>query len=204
MRIISGKYRGKKLLSPKGDRVRPTTDMVKENVFNLLTRDINDSSFLDLFAGSGAIGIEAISRGAKRVVFVDKDRESMEYVRRNLSLIDERAETMTSDYLSAINKLKGDKFDIIYVDAPYDMHILDEVLEAVKVNNILIDNGQVIYESLAKTNQKSGLSDYELVKSRRYGSVVIDIYRPIANVMKNQINESNADKTIARVGEEQI
>lgn len=204
MRVISGKYRGKKLLSPKDDKVRPTTDMVKENVFNLLGGDIVDSSFLDLFAGSGAIGIEAISRGAKRVVFVDKDRESMDYVRRNLALINESAETMTSDYLTAITKLKGNKFDIIYVDAPYNMHIIDNVLKAVKVNNILAYNGQVIYESLAKTNQKSGLTDYELVKSRRYGSVVIDIYRPTDNDMKNQINESNADETTDKLGKERI
>lgn len=188
MRVISGKYRGKKLLSPKDDKVRPTTDMVKENVFNLLGGDIVDSSFLDLFAGSGAIGIEAISRGAKRVVFVDKDRESMDYVRRNLALINESAETMTSDYLTAITKLKGNKFDIIYVDAPYNLHILDDVLKAVKANNILAYNGQVIYESLAKTNQKSGLTDYELVKSRKYGSVVIDIYCLITRELEEDEN----------------
>lgn len=193
MRIISGKYRGKKLLSPKDDRVRPTTDMVKENVFNLLGGDVADSSFLDLFAGSGAIGIEAISRGAKRVVFVDKDRESMEYVRRNLSLIGESAETMTSNYLSAINKLNGDKFDIIYVDAPYDMHIIDDVLTAIKSNDILTLNGQVLYESLAKTNQKSGLTDYELAKSRKYGSVVIDIYRPIIKELEENGNSAEHD-----------
>lgn len=197
MRIISGKYRGKKLLSPKDDRVRPTTDMVKENVFNLLGGDVVDSSFLDLFAGSGAIGIEAISRGAKRVVFVDKDRESMEYVRRNLTLIGENAETMTSNYLSAITKLKGNKFDIIYVDAPYDMHIIDDVLTAVKTHNLLDENGQVIYESLAKTNQKSGLIDYELAKSRKYGSVVIDIYRPIINNCNDQDRELNDSGNIA-------
>lgn len=197
MRIISGKYRGKKLLSPKDDRVRPTTDMVKENVFNLLGGDVVDSSFLDLFAGSGAIGIEAISRGAKRVVFVDKDRESMEYVRRNLTLIGENAETMTSNYLSAITKLKGNKFDIIYVDAPYDMHIIDDVLMAVKTHNLLDENGQVIYESLAKTNRKSGLIDYELAKSRKYGSVVIDIYRPI--VREFDKNENTAEHDGARI-----
>lgn len=199
MRIISGKYRGKKLLSPKDDRVRPTTDMVKENVFNLLGGDVVDSSFLDLFAGSGAIGIEAISRGAKRVVFVDKDRESMDYVRRNLTLIGESAETMTSNYLSAINRLKGNKFDIIYVDAPYDMHIIDDVLTAIKSNEILTLNGQVIYESLAKTNQKSVLTDYELAKSRKYGSVVIDIYRPIS-IENNKITDSNAKETITKLG----
>lgn len=194
MRIISGKYRGKKLLSPKDERVRPTTDMVKENVFNLLPRDFQTLTFLDLFAGSGAIGIEAISRGAKRVVFVDRDRESMEYVRRNLTLIGEKAETMTSDYLSAISKLKGSKFDIIYIDAPYNMMIIDEVLTAVKANALISDNGLVVYESLAKTNQKSGLNDYELMKSRKYGSVIIDIYRPIFNDGNNLKNtESTSD-----------
>lgn len=204
MRIISGKYRGKKLLSPKDDRVRPTTDMVKENVFNLLTRDIIDSSFLDLFAGSGAIGIEAISRGARRVVFVDKDRESMEYVRRNLALISENAEMMTTNYLSAITKLKGNKFDIIYVDAPYDMHIIDDVLTAVRANEILSDNGLVIYESLAKTNQKSGLTDYELAKSRKYGSVIIDIYRPIINNCNNQDGELNDSGNTAEHDEARV
>lgn len=197
MRIISGKYRGKKLLSPKDERVRPTTDMVKENVFNLLPRDFEGLAFLDLFAGSGAIGIEAISRGAKRVIFVDRDRESMEYVRRNLELIGERAETMTSDYHSAINKLKGSKFDIIYIDAPYNMMIIDEVLTAIKSNALLNDNGLVVYESLAKTNQKSMLNDYELVKSRKYGSVIIDIYCPIINDGINLKNEeTNGDKIV--------
>lgn len=196
MRIISGKYRGKKLLSPKDERVRPTTDMVKENVFNLLPRDFQTLTFLDLFAGSGAIGIEAISRGARRVVFVDRDRESMEYVRRNLELIGEKAETMTSDYLSAISKLKGSKFDIIYIDAPYNMMIIDEVLTAIKANALLSDNGLVVYESLAKTNQKSGLNGYELVKSRKYGSVIIDIYGPINdsdNLQNEGVSGDNAD-----------
>lgn len=196
MRIISGKYRGKKLLSPKDERVRPTTDMVKENVFNLLPRDFQGLTFLDLFAGSGAIGIEAISRGARRVVFVDRDRESMEYVRRNLELIGEKAETMTSDYLSAITKLKGSKFDIIYIDAPYNMMIIDEVLTAIKANALLSENGLVVYESLAKTNQKSGLTDYELLKSRKYGSVIIDIYRSINgsnNLQNDEVSSYNAD-----------
>lgn len=204
MRIISGKYRGKKLLSPKDERVRPTTDMVKENVFNLLPRDFQDLTFLDLFAGSGAIGIEAISRGAKRVVFVDRDRESMEYVRRNLTLIGEKAETMTSDYLSAISKLKGSKFDIIYIDAPYNMMIIDEVLTAVKANALISDNGLVVYESLAKTNQKSGLNDYELMKSRKYGSVIIDIYRPIFNDGNNLKNTESASDDAVSTDTERI
>lgn len=177
MRIISGKYRGKLLKSPDDDRVRPTTDMVKEGVFNIIQFRIADSNVLDLFAGSGAIGAEMLSRGALKVYAVDCDKNSIATIKNNLSMFDHGDyEIINADYRQALTVLQGKQFDIIYLDPPYHMLIIDEVLALIDQYDLLMESGIVIYESLTKTNQKSDAKAFRLIKSRRYGTVTIDIY----------------------------
>ena len=126
-RVVTGRYRGAVLFAPKGDTTRPTTDKVKESLFSILQTRIPDCSFLDLFAGCGQIGIEAVSRGARRAVLVDKGGEQISVIRRNLEKIraigDDSFKVMRSPYDKALNDLivKGEKFDIIYMDPPYRM-----------------------------------------------------------------------------------
>lgn len=177
MRIISGNYRGKILNSPKDNRVRPTSDMVKEGVFNIIQFKVLGSCVLDLFAGSGAIGAEMLSRGAYKVYLADCDQDSLAIVKSNFKVFDSNDFTiMHSDYKDTLKVLKGIKFDIIYVDPPYEMLIIDDVLRLILQYDLLRSNGIVIYESLFETNRKSSLKDFQLAKSRKYGTVAIDIY----------------------------
>lgn len=124
MQIISGQYKGRKLLAPKGQLTRPTSGRLREALFNICQAEIADASFLDLFAGSGAMGLEALSRGAKRAVFVDNSRESIRCIQANQTAlkIEKSAEVIYMDVFEAMKKLakRGVIFDVIYADPPYD------------------------------------------------------------------------------------
>lgn len=177
MRIISGKYRGKKLNSPQDYRVRPTSDMVKEGVFNIIQFKVKESCVLDLFAGSGAIGAEMLSRGARKVYLADCDKDSLAIVKSNFNIFNSHDyEILHSDYKDTIKNLQGIKFDIIYVDPPYEMLIIDEILRLILQYDLLLPDGIVVYESLFETNQKSIVKGFQLTKSRKYGTVAVDIY----------------------------
>ncbi|MCR5432070.1 MAG: 16S rRNA (guanine(966)-N(2))-methyltransferase RsmD [Lachnospiraceae bacterium] len=174
MRVISGTANRHKLVSPKGLKVRPTTDRIKETLFNILAPRIFDIWFLDLFAGSGGIGIEALSRGAAGCVFVDNDREAMKCIKENLDAcrLSGRAETLFSDASRAVMGLKarGKKFDIIFMDPPYGKGIEKEVLSVMR-DDILADDGLIIVEAEAETDfgylTELGLKE---VRVKEYGS----------------------------------
>lgn len=119
MRIISGKYRGRKLISPSDDSVRPTTDRIKETVFNILQWEVPGARVLDLFCGSGALGIECLSRGAAEVVFVDKNPASAALTKSNLKGIEGRFRVVTSDFMGVLRSGES-KFDIVFVACPTD------------------------------------------------------------------------------------
>ena len=123
MRVISGSARGHKLKAPEGLTTRPTTDRIKESLFNIIAGDLYQCKFLDLFSGSGAMGIEALSRGADKAVFVDKDRKSISIINDNLKAtrLDNKAQVLNCDVSTAVSKLKSlnEKFDIIFMDPPY-------------------------------------------------------------------------------------
>lgn len=151
MRVISGKYRGSKLLSPDDNRVRPTTDRIKESVFNILCNKvlIENSIALDLFAGSGALGIEALSRGSRHVTFIDKDKDSIKLVLSNLTKVNADAlsfDIYNIEYEFAMKKLSGKKFDIIFVDPPYALRIEKKVLDLVVKYELLSENGIIVVE----------------------------------------------------------
>ena len=123
MRVIAGSARSLKLKTLEGLDTRPTTDRIKETLFNIIGPTIYDSIFLDLFSGSGGIGIEALSRGAKEAVFVENNPKAMRCIKDNLRFtrLESRAATMTADVMNALYRLEGEKiFDIIFMDPPYD------------------------------------------------------------------------------------
>lgn len=154
MRVIGGKYRGKKLIPPKNDDIRPTTDKARESLFNMLQYYIYGSSFLDLFSGSGAVSIEAISRGASLVTLVEKSRESIKTIKANLNLIvDEKskAELINSDVINYLQISKG-KFDIIFADPPYAYEKTNQIIELISTRKLLEDDGVVIIETDKKEN----------------------------------------------------
>ncbi len=150
MRVISGQARGHKLKTPEGMNTRPTTDKIKESLFNMISEDIYDSDFLDLFCGSGQIGIEALSRGAKSAVFVDKSHICKEITKSNLifTKLINKAEVYKQDYALAISGLseKGKKFDIIFIDPPYEGGFNESVLAKIYEADLLKPDGFIILE----------------------------------------------------------
>lgn len=145
MRVVAGKYRGRKLFSPPDDNVRPTTDRIKETVFNILAFQIDGTRVLDLFAGSGALGIECISRGASEVVFADKAQTSIDLVRKNLKGIDGKYSVLFGDYLKVLGSIKG-QFDLIFIDPPYDGNMGETAINYIIEHNILASNGTIYFE----------------------------------------------------------
>ena len=148
MRVISGKFKGKRLFSPVDNKVRPTTDRIKETLFNILySTDAVYGQVLDLFSGSGALGIEALSRGAERVVFVDKDPVSIKLTYMNLNhVLAENYEVYNTDFQVALRKLNGRKFDIIFADPPYNAGLEAKILQGIRENDILSYGGIMVIE----------------------------------------------------------
>lgn len=150
MRVISGQARGLKLKAPEGLETRPTTDRIKESLFNIMAPDLYGCVFLDLFSGSGGIGIEALSRGAEKAVFVDSSPKSIAVIKDNLSRarLEDKAEVICKDIFSVIKSLslKGAAFDIIYMDPPYSKGLVDASIEAIHSGGILKKDGYIAAE----------------------------------------------------------
>lgn len=179
MRIVSGKYRGKKLFSPdEGSVIRPTTDRVKEAVFNILFDGINENTvFADVFCGSGALGIEALSRGVKKVYFIDNGAESAKLLKKNLTGIQGNYEIIQKDYKSALASLP-EPADVIYCDPPYMDGIGAEILLAIYGADCLAEGGTVIIER-AKTLSSPVHAAYSMYDSRKYALTAVDFFRRI-------------------------
>lgn len=156
MRVIAGKARRLQLKTPEGLETRPTTDKTKETLFNILNPYMADSDFLDLFAGSGAIGIEALSRGAKYAAFVENNRAAIECIRMNLKTtkLEESAEVIAYPAVEAIRMLevKGKVFDVIFMDPPYNHQYEKEVLLALEHSNIIYCDTIIVIEASLKTD----------------------------------------------------
>lgn len=177
MRVISGTARGLKLTSLSGDATRPTLDNVKEAVFSMLFDRVVDAKVLDLFAGSGALGIEALSRGAASCIFADKSADAVKVVRDNLSKarMQMRAEVLGCDFRDALGRLanEGNKFDIIFLDPPYADGFLNEALHQIAALSLLEPGGVVVAEYDFGT--MIDIQNYNLLKDKRYGRVCINI-----------------------------
>lgn len=175
MRVVAGKYRGKNLASPKDDRVRPTTTRIKETLFNVLQGYSQDAVVLDLFAGSGALGIECISRGAKEVVFVDNSKESIELVRKNLQGIDGNFKVVNSDFSGVLRNayVTGKKFDMIFVDPPYASGLGELALGLIFDLDLLADGGVVVFEHGAEKTYEVSDKRYKQ-RTKKMGTVVAE------------------------------
>ena len=172
MRIIAGKCRSLPLKTPKGLNTRPTTDRIKETLFNIINQDLSGARFLDLFAGSGGIGLEAISRGADYSVFVENNREAIRCIEDNLIFtgLAPQAMLLKTDALSAIKRLDGGKaFDIIFMDPPYGMEHEKRVLEKLKGTSLVSEDTLIIVEADLST-KFDYLNDlgYEMIRYKKY------------------------------------
>ena len=177
MRVISGTARGCALFSPQGTKTRPTSDFVKENLFNLIRGDVYEANFLDLFAGTGAIGIEALSRGAEAATFVDVSPKCVAVIKRNLekTRLDRQAVVMKSDVATAINKLSGQKFDLIFLDPPYLQGFADRVLTAIVAQGLLAGGGYVIME-MSKLDDVPEIEGLIIFKEKEYSGTRLVFY----------------------------
>ena len=177
MRVITGTARGTKLKTPEGMLTRPTTDRVKEALFNIIQFDIA-GDVLDLFAGTGQLGIEALSRGAREAVFVDARRDACQVVRENLSktCLTERAQVVQMDYLSYLGAGRG-RFDLVFLDPPYAEVFLENALKRISEIDFLTDSGIIICErpvEKALADDFPGLTHW---RDYKYGKTAVTIFR---------------------------
>ena len=176
MRVITGSARGKRLLSPEGYDIRPTSDKVKESVFSAIQFDIEGANVLDLFAGSGQLGIEALSRGAKSAVFVDKSNSAISIVKKNVDStgFTSQSTVVSSDYASFLMR-NGTKFDIAFLDPPYLLGILSDAL--VKTADAMSDNGIIVCEHPIDVYLPKDVGRFYLHKRYKYSKVCVSIFR---------------------------
>ncbi len=173
MRIIAGKYRGRTLSVFRGEGIRPTPDRVKESLFQILLHKIAGARVLDLFAGSGALGIECLSRGAGEAVFNDASHESLAVLEKNLRLTGERARVYQFDFRTLLKRVEG-KFDLIFCDPPYKESYLEEILVLVRERGILSEDGLVVYES---EREETGAEGWILSDRRSYGRTNVTMWK---------------------------
>lgn len=178
MRIVSGIYGSRILKEFKGSDIRPTSDIVRESLFNILSPVIVGNSFLDLFCGTGAVGIEALSRGADRVRFVDVSKESVKLASENLASLKIAERPVHSEGVSFLLKT-SEKFGIIFLDPPYKSDFGIKALETIATGNVLEDGGIVVYENEKPfVGQITGLEKYD---ERKYGRAYITFFRRTKN-----------------------
>ena len=175
MRITAGKFKAKHVDTVKSQDVRPTSSKIRESIFNIIQNRVSDSLMLDLFAGSGIIGLEALSRGAKDVVFVEKNPKVLRVLKNNMTSFNLNSKVIFNDAIKALDILKGSKFDIIFVDPPYAAGLYPEVLKKIKDNNLLADDGILILEhsSCDKFEQTAEEFNFEIQKSKQYGDTTL-------------------------------
>lgn len=173
MRVISGKKRGTKLECPGGDNVRPTTDRIKESLFNIIQNSVFNSVVLDIFSGSGALGIEALSRGAKAAYFIDNSRESIKYLQKNLAKtgFSNESNILLGNALSEIKKLssKNIQFDLVFLDPPYKMNLIDPVLAALSESQLVHEDTLIVVEHSLDEEVPESIGGLTKFNERKYG-----------------------------------
>ncbi len=184
MYIIAGLFKNRKIAVPKGYNTRPTSNKLREAVFNILRDSVIEADFLDLFAGSGAMGMEAISRGAKSSTFIDNSKECIKCIKSSLASMNLSGITKVNqgDFLTVIKKMTKQerKFDIIYADPPYSKEISNQVLEMIDKSDLLKDDGYLFIEERSGVSIKEdNLKALELNKKRQFGDTMLLIYQRI-------------------------
>ena len=176
MRVITGSARGRRLKELTGMETRPTTDKVKESLFSIIQFDIEGRRVLDLFAGTGQLGIEALSRGAASAVFIDRRADAVRLVKDNLELcgLSDRASVRCGDAMSYLRS--GEKFDLIFLDPPYAAGLLGPALEKIARFDICREHGIIVAESALETALPALAPPYTLYREYRYGKIKLTVY----------------------------
>ncbi|WP_243290249.1 16S rRNA (guanine(966)-N(2))-methyltransferase RsmD [Bacillus sp. FJAT-47783] len=191
MRVVSGSCKGKQLKAVPGMNTRPTTDKVKEAVFNMVGPYFEGGMALDLFAGSGGIGIEALSRGMERCVFIDRDRKAIQTIHMNLKScrLEDRAEVFKAEAERALKALvkRSLTFDLIMLDPPYKKQKLESLITFIDENKLLNEHGVIICEHSDDVELPEEIGSCEVVKKETYGHTVITIYKLMKDGWGNEI-----------------
>jgi len=182
MRVISGASKGRRLLTPRRPSIRPTSDRVKESIFNILGEEVQDKVVLDLFAGTGNLGIEALSRGATRAFFVEKGRQALRLIQRNLLQcgMEGRYEILPKDVHRAIGILKqrGESFDLILMDPPYEKGLIQKTLKKLNSEKIYHEDSILIIEHDRREPLPHVIAKWSLIRQRRIGDTVVSFLKP--------------------------
>ena len=177
MRVITGTARGRRLNELKGKETRPTADRVKEGMFNIIQFDIEGRRVLDLFGGTGQLGIECLSRGAAHATFVDARTDAVKLIRENLALTDlaDRAAVLTADYATVLSSA-AEKYDLVFLDPPYETKLLERSLELISQFDILREHGIIICESPQEKILQELSAPYGKYREYRYGKIKVTVY----------------------------
>ncbi|MGI6722029.1 MAG: 16S rRNA (guanine(966)-N(2))-methyltransferase RsmD [Anaerovoracaceae bacterium] len=180
MRIVAGDFKGRRLYMPNDELIRPTTEKVKEALFSILAPDIYDANVCDLFAGTGNLGLEALSRGARHCWFCDHAGESIKLIKENVEMC--RAEEMSTiihgDYKKALDSIEreGEKIDIFFLDPPYKKTLLERAMKEIAASGLLAENGLLVAEHHKQKELPDEVEGLRKIKEKKYGRVVLSIY----------------------------
>ena len=177
MRRITGEYRGRRLESPAGYDVRPTSDKVKEAVFNIIMNEVWDATCVDLFAGTGNLGLEALSRGAKKCYFGDNSRESINLIKNNVKMCraEDKSVIIAGDYSKILGRI-NEKVDIFFLDPPYKDGLYENCLEIIDSLDLLSEEGIIVAEHGVRDYVPETVGSLEIIKERKYGKIMVTIY----------------------------
>ncbi|MFN3453325.1 MAG: 16S rRNA (guanine(966)-N(2))-methyltransferase RsmD [Pseudobdellovibrio sp.] len=179
MRIISGKYKGRHLVSFKADHIRPTMDRVKETLFNKWMGYVEEARVLDLFAGTGNLGLEALSRGAKHVTFVEKNPKSISIIRQNIELLRVSSSENTviqKDVFSFLKSYKGEAFDLIFIDPPFTEKLADDVMTALSISQCFHQNTLIAIEAIKQEKIDLLYADLNCYDKQDYGDKSLSLF----------------------------
>jgi len=181
VRITGGQAKGIHITAPKGNRIRPTSDKVREAMFNTLGSEVAERKVLDLFAGTGALGIEALSRGAQHAVMIEKDSIAVRAIEANLARVGftERAKIVKADFRAALRRFDrtGEECDLIFIDPPYHSTILGEISSVLAGHRVISQRAIIIVEHFKKTNPPNSILKTMLTQTRFYGQTALSYYR---------------------------
>jgi 16S rRNA (guanine(966)-N(2))-methyltransferase RsmD len=183
MRIVAGSAKGRALAGPKSTskHIRPTADRVRETIFNVLGQWLEGQAVLDLYAGTGALGLESLSRGAKKTVLVDSDREALALCRTNTDTLGftKQVEILPQPVERALATLgkRGDKFELIFADPPYAARVVETVLEALAHHGVVAPNSTIVIEHDKREAAPASHAGFEQVDQRRFGDTLVTLFR---------------------------
>jgi 16S rRNA (guanine(966)-N(2))-methyltransferase RsmD len=181
MRVIAGYNKGRKLISPKVSFIRPTSDRTKQFIFDYLGDTVENAYVLDLFSGTGNLGIEALSRGAEKVIYIDQEKKAAEIIHKNIRLThyEDKSNVIIKDAIRYLNNIARNNtyFDLIFADPPYNYVSADKLIELIDKNNLLGSKGLLVLEHSRLLKIENNYKNLILIKSRRLGDTTVSIFK---------------------------